>query len=209
MPVHKNMKLYLTSVAANVLPNVVSAIGGDVRGLKVAFIPTAGNPYKETSWITEDRKALLSCNFEVVDIDISNKTEREIQNVVESVDIIFAAGGNTFYLLEKVKKSGFDKIIKDFVSQNKIYIGSSAGSIIIGPDIEFADVFDDPTVANLDSTEGIALIDFIPVPHYKKGSFKYEEVLKKYKEKYTLIPLNDNQFIIVEDNGYRVVGKEE
>ena len=36
----------------------------------------------------------------------------------------------------KVGEAGFDKIIKQFLEKRGIYVGVSAGSIIVGPDID-------------------------------------------------------------------------
>lgn len=171
----------------------------------MVFIPTAANPYKKRPWIAADRDALTAAGFQVFNLDIENKTKKELREILKNANIIFVAGGNTFYLLEKAKKSGFDKIVKDLVSTNIIYIGSSAGSIILGPGIEFAEAFDDPNIAQLDSTKGFMLIDFIPLPHYEKENPDYKDIIKEYGLKYTLVPITNDQIILVDDDGYHVI----
>ena len=57
-------------------------------------------------------------------------------------DFIYVTGGNTFFLLQELKKAGADKLIKEQISAGKIYIGESAGAMILSPNIEY--VIPDP-----------------------------------------------------------------
>ena len=50
-------------------------------------------------------------------------------------DVMFFTGGWCEHLLEQIKASHFEEIIKKFVSSNKVYVGVSAGSIIATPNI--------------------------------------------------------------------------
>ena len=70
--------------------------------------------------------------------DESNILEYKIGNEINinDFDIIYMLGGNTFYLLDVIRKTNFDKQIIDFINKGKIYIGSSAGSEILGSSIE-------------------------------------------------------------------------
>jgi len=164
------------------LDKIVTELPRKQSELKVVFIPTAADTYKEKPWLEADRAKLVELGFQVEDFDLKNKTENEneVRETLSKVDIIFVAGGNTFYLLEKARKSGFDKVSRELAQiervdlrgpSEKVYIGSSAGSIIAGPNIEPVKDFDDPTIADLDSYEGIGLVDFVVLPHW--GREKY------------------------------------
>ena len=80
--------------------------------------------------------------------DESNILEYKIGNEINinDFDIIYMLGGNTFYLLDVIRKTNFDKQIIDFINKGKIYIGSSAGSEILGSSIDIALPFDKNTV---------------------------------------------------------------
>lgn len=201
------MKLFLASNASEVLDKIVSLLDSKPEELKVAFVPTAGDPYEQTPWIDEDRKKLTDKVFSVFNLDLKSKTESDLREDLKGVDIIFVAGGNTFYLLEKAKKSGFDKVVKDLVNKDVIYIGSSAGSVLVGPDIEPVKIFDDPDEAELESSEGLNLVDFVVLPHYQKEKYSkyHQKVIKEYGEKYKLVPITDKQFIYVSDDGYEIL----
>lgn len=44
----------------------------------------------------DNKKILLKLGFRVEDVDISNKTKEELEEILTNKDIIFVAGGNTF-----------------------------------------------------------------------------------------------------------------
>jgi dipeptidase E len=167
--------------------------------MKVVFIPTAGDLYKDTPWIAEDRKKLLSLGFTVEKVDIKNKTPEELKKLLYDRDIIFVAGGNTSYLLEKAQESGFMEVVKEFVKTGNIYIGSSAGSLLASPNIEVDKIYDEEFGKELASYEGLGLVPFVILPHADNPKYTpyLEKVFKEYGNKYELRKLNDNQAIIV------------
>ncbi len=203
-------RLFLASVVANTIEKLIEFLPRSPEQLTVAFITTAADPYEDKWFIEEDRNSLKEKGFNVRDIDIKNKTRQELLDELKDNDIIFVAGGNTFYLLQKARESGFDKITKEFVKKGIIYVGSSAGATFAGPDIEPIKTLDDPSKAPLlKSFEGLNLVDFIVLPHFGEEKYKkkYEKIIKEYGAQYTLIPLTNNQAIVVENNGYKMVEK--
>ena len=53
------------------------------------------------------------------DVEWANQFNNELAK--EDIDVIFIAGGNTFYLLEKVVESGFFELVKELVGKGVIY----------------------------------------------------------------------------------------
>ena len=85
----------------------------------------------------------------------------------------------------------------------KPYIGESAGSIIMAPNISYAKDMDvaEKAAPQLKSFEGLGLVDFYPLPHYK--SFPFEEVTEKMLVKYAklgLKPITNQQALFVNGN---------
>lgn len=199
------MLLLLTSAASVTLDKCLRYLPSYKPAVKVAFIPTAANPYVQTPWQDADRSKLEEAGLQVLTIDIKDKTEQQLREAFEGIDIIFVAGGNTFYLLEHAKKSGFITVAKDLIQKGIIYIGSSAGSILTGPNIEVAQTLDDASVVSLDNFNAMGLVDFVVVPHYEANDPVYTEIVKTYSSKYKLIPLTDQQFVLVTDEGYEVI----
>ena len=102
-------------------------------------------------------------------------------------------GGNTIYLLDMIRKHHFGYIIKEFLSKNKIYIGSSAGSQILGSTINLNAKYEDNFVNMTDFT-ALNIINKEIVPHANKK----EELLKNInKDDYIL--LYDGDGIIIKE----------
>lgn len=177
------MKVYLASYAMMTMGKISKNEGG-VTGKRAVFIPTAGAPYKNKDFVVADKIALQKYGIEVTDLDLKNKTEEEIDESLAMADILLVAGGDTFYLMEKLKESGADKAIKNFINRGGIYIGSSAGSIICCPTIEGAEKFDNLNLApNLKNFNGMGIFHDVIIPHTHKE--KYFERIKETTEKLT------------------------
>src|SRR5437867_4958004 len=56
---------------------------------------------------------------------------------VEEVDAIIVGGGNKFYLSYWMEKSGLFSILPQLIKQGKVYVGASAGSMMVTPGRNF------------------------------------------------------------------------
>lgn len=77
---------------------------------------------------------------------------------------MYMLGGNTFYLLDIIRKTNFDIDIKNFINSGKIYVGSSSGSGILGNSIDVALGYDDNNVNMTDFT-GLKIVNGLIIPH--------------------------------------------
>ncbi len=199
-------KMYLTSVG---LEKLVDILPKSPRDTKLVYIPTAADPYQDKWFIEADRKKLKDMEFRITEVDINGKSEDQLANLLKDCDVVFIAGGSSFYLLEKVYESGFDKVIRELLEKGVIYAGASAGAVIVCPTIEPISLLDDPSKApNLKTFKGLNLIDSVILPHYgnKKYSEKYLEIKKVYSNKdYKMIELSDHQAVIVNGDSYKIV----
>ena len=203
------MKLYLASYAMVSMAKIIKHEGRDFVGKKAIFIPTAGDPYDNKDFIEADRIALEKYGLDVVEMDIKNKNEEEIRKAIVGADIVLVAGGDTFYLMAKLKENGADKVIKDFIEKNGIYIGSSAGSIICCPTIEGAEEFDNPNLAKeLDNFDGMGVFKDVIIPHTQKE--KYFERIRRATERleakgYKIYPLTDDDVLIFDGDSCEIL----
>lgn len=180
---------------------------------RLVFVTTASEPKRERSdlkWQQEDKIALENVGFDVFEYTITGKTQKQLEEDFKDVDVIYVSGGNVFYLLEKAKESGFEIVVKDLLSKGKKYIGTSAGSILAGPDIYPAYYLDAGGEAkNLKDYKGISLVDFTILPHWGSEHFKDRYLNQRlehaYKLGYKLILLNDNQYVAVDGGKYRII----
>ena len=200
------MRLALASVAANVLSDIINYFDLRTDGTRVLFIPTAANLYDEKWFVDVDREALVNSNFVVCDIDLAKASTEALRAALNSSDIIFVAGGNTFYLLEQANRIGFRKLLVEQLEKNKLYIGSSAGAILVGPTLEHVK-FDDPDYAEkLDSLKGLDLVNVTLLPHYGKPKYQKvnDSILEKFKH-LDILTLTDNQCLMVQGDTQEVV----
>jgi len=193
-------KIVLTSVGSKVLERVVKYLNLEPSKLRVLFIPTAANLHENKDFIIEDKKKLIELGFEVIECDISVLKQKELGIISKNVEIIYIAGGNTFYLLQEVRKSGFDKILKKLIKSDRIYIGSSAGSAILGPTIEYVKYFDNSKNApGLRSFDGLNILDFLLLPHFNdiRVSSKFDSLKKEFNN-FNFSTISDEEFILVD-----------
>jgi dipeptidase E len=98
-------KLFLASYFSNVsklFPDFV----GDSAGEKVVFIPTASRPEKAKFFVAGDLKALRKLGLVIDELEVSTATQNEMADKIASADYIFVAGGNTFFLLQELRRTG-------------------------------------------------------------------------------------------------------
>ena len=196
------VKLFLCSFFAAVSSFTPQFVGDDLKGKKLAFIPTASLFEEYTDYVDEAKEAFENLGLNIEVLDVSSAPKDLIERTLQRCDLIYISGGNTFYLLQELEKSGAKTIILEQVKGGKPYIGESAGSVIMAPNISYVkDVDDEKAAPQLKSFEGLGLVDFYPLPHYK--SFPFEEVTEKMLVKYVklrLKPITNQQALFVNGN---------
>jgi dipeptidase E len=200
-------KLFLTSHAVYTLPLLNQLTTKDPKNSTVAFIATAADPYKNKEFVDVDRQAMQNLGYTIKEIDLKECQHERLEDALSNVDIIFVAGGNTYYLLDWAKKSGFYSLVKKLVERGIIYIGSSAGSVVCCPTIDIARRFDPPEAApDLTDYKGFDLVDFLLLPHVQKEKYRdrIKQTVLEWEDKgYLVKQLTDAQVIIVEGETVR------
>jgi len=200
-------KLLLTSAGTNVKEEIIKILPKSPYKLKVAYIITASKPELDKNYALVDRNELLKIGFQIEDLDIEEKNEKELRKILIDKDIIYVQGGNPFYLLRAVKESGFDKVVKEMISKGKIYIGVSAGSSIACPTIEQAYWKNlDKNIVGLRDLTALNFVPFLLVAHFEE---KYRESVElgANKTQLPVVALSDVQAVLIEDGKWKVVGK--
>ena len=105
----------------------------DLKGKTVTFIPTASIVEKVVFYVASGKKALEKLGLKVDILEISTAESEEINTKLRNNDFIYVTGGNTFFLLQELKRTGADKILTEEVNAGKVYIGESAGAMITSP----------------------------------------------------------------------------
>ena len=172
----------------------------DLSGKRVTFIPTASVVEKVVFYVKSGRKALEKMGLIVDELEVSTASREEIASKLAHNDMIYVTGGNTFFLLQALRKSGADALIAEQVAAGKLYIGESAGAMVVAPNVEYASKMDSPKKApELEGYAGLGLVDFYPVPHRDSAPFKraVEKILDQYAGSLPMKAMSNAQAIVV------------
>lgn len=204
-------KLFLASSFSEVVSLFPKFAGEEIKGKRITFIPTASLVEEVRFYVDDDRKAFEELGIIVEELEITTASPDKILEVLNRNDYIFVSGGNTFYLLQELRRKGADILITEQIRAGKLYIGTSAGSIILCPDIEFVKEMDyNHTAPELQSFTGLNIVDFYILPHYL--DFPFEEItqniVKEYRKKLDLRPISNKQVITIAGNRIEILENE-
>ena len=141
-------KLMLVS-AFNPVSRLLPRVEPELKAKTVAFIPTASKGSLYSPIMGLAKHALRRMDVSIYSLDIASASYGLIHDVIEASDIIYVGGGNSFLLLQEMRRSGADTIITEAVTNGKPYIGESAGAVVAGPDIGYIRDMDDAKAAPL------------------------------------------------------------
>ena len=201
-------KLFLTSSFSDVSTLLPEFLDGEFEEKTVTFIPTASITEKVKFYVDSAKKAFNELGIIVNELDISKASKEEITSKIKNCDYIYVSGGNTFYLLQELRRTGADDIIIDQINSGKVYIGESAGSMITSPNIEYVKLMDNKAKAeSLNDYKALEIVNFYPVPHYTDFPFKetVEKIIAVYGSKLDLRPINNRQAIVINGESARIL----
>jgi len=148
---------------------VGNLIKEEIENKKVVFIPTASINEGYTGYVGSARKLFKKMGANLTEIDISKEDFKTIEAVFEETDIIYFTGGNSFFLIDQLRKTGVDKLLKKELKKGKLMIGESAGSVICAPSISYIEIMDEkPEDYSQFDDNGLNLIDFYILLHHSR-----------------------------------------
>jgi peptidase E len=181
------VKLLLSSSSPVYSADLISALKALVSGLtpvrpkpwKLCHIVTAGlagrpdgdRSWMSEPWVAEEERQLRMHGFACDNIDVAGWQGHSLAGHLAGFDVLYIQGGNTFYLLDQLRRSGADKIIRDLVTGGQtVYCGISAGSVVACPDMAVAGWSPDwdHNEVGLTDFAGLGLVPFILSPHFEQ-----------------------------------------
>ncbi len=159
-------------------------------------------------WVQEDRRQLeaLGCVASTLDLGVAGPDA--VEAALAGADGVFLCGGNAYLLLWHARRSGFAEQVVPLVESGRLlYAGTSAGSLLAGPDVGPAASEDNrAAVPELASSEALGLVGFTVLPHDGEPDRvgRYDELVAAYPE-LEFVRLTDEQALVVRGDAAEVV----
>ena len=182
-----------------------------IVGKKVAFIPTASIHEGYTGYVGSARTLFNKLGAELIEIEISTANDSDITQVFDAADIIYFTGGNAFFLIDHLRKTGTDTLLKQQLEKGKLFIGESAGAIVCAPELSYIEKMDPiPEDYSQSDYAGLGLINFYVLPHYLTAPFKKvtADIMQSFSN-IELCAINNAQALSVKDGVRELVSVEK
>lgn len=156
---------------------------------KILFVPYARPSGISHLEYTEKAKNV----FKILNLEIIDYTDEDLRESLEKCDGIFAGGGNTFLLLNKLYQYSLIDILKNKINSGIPYLGTSAGSNICGMTIGTTN---DMPIVHVKSLEALGIIDFNINPHYLDPIDGFEHMGESRETRINEFHKFNDQFVI-------------
>lgn len=203
------MKLLLTSAGLtnqSISDALQGLVGKAPADTKVALVPTAAHAEPgNKDWFIGQFLKLYAAGYTWVDMVDPSAPNNDWKSRLEEVDVVFVSGGNTFYLLDQWRATGFGEWMGEHLDA-KVYVGVSAGTIITTPTIEVSTIEPaDPDVVGLTDLTGMGWVGFEIEPHCDEPRY---EIIRQYalKNKRPVYAIDDASAILVDGDKVSAVG---
>ena len=197
------MNLFLCSH----LSKVDALLKDHIAGKRVAFIPTASIHEGYTGYVGSARTVFKKLGAELTEIEISTANVSDITQAFDAADIIYFTGGNSFFLIDQLRKTGTDTLLKQQLEKGKLFIGESAGAIVCAPELSYIEKMDPiPEDYSQSDYAGLGLINFYVLPHYLTAPFKKvtADIMQSFSN-LELCAINNAQALSVKDGVRKLV----
>lgn len=134
---------------------------------------------------------------------------KQIIERINAADMLFVLGGNTDWLKIIFDKTGVSEALPKIL-ENKLYVGSSAGSMILGH--RPSDKIQDQAYGEHEAFsvgDYLDLLDFLILPHWFKDSKDRTKNLAMQKSKlvdYPVYAISDNAAVVVDGEKIYCIG---
>ena len=213
------MRLALASqgfTTDEIAKKVEELVGKPLEKINVAIINEAYVGLDETRdkrWLIRELANIekyLGGTIDFVNFRVYDK--EEIKKHFQRADLIYIVGGRQHILEKLFRETDTIDILKQMANE-KVIMGTSAGSIVLGRKITSADFWKEryPKDWDLAKThEELNLVNFNIIPHYMREDHKkwtksfFERVLKE--NPFPIYAITDTQMVVCHDGKLEFVG---
>lgn len=174
--------------------------------IKVFFVITPLKYPKKNKYVKRLFRKLKVVNISEKNITFFMLDRKVRQDDLKNIDVVFVFGGNTFDYLDRIRKTGLDKLIKTFVKKGGIYLGLSAGSYVACPTIETATwKHADKNKIGLKNLRGLNFVPFLISAHFEE---KLRPIIEQSAKntKRQVIALTDKQAVLINGESMKIIG---
>lgn len=214
------MKLVLASqgfMTDEIADSVAKLVGKPLEDINVAVINEAyvAIPCNRSKrWMINELSKIANYIGGIIDfVNLRAYDKAEIKKRLQNADLMYIVGGNNFILPDLFKETEFDDVLKEFANE-KVVMGTSAGSIVLGRQIESDGYWKARYgITNEEiKNKALGLVDFNIVPHYKREDHKQwdSEFLEKAlaDNSFEVYAIMDEQAVIYDEGNISFVGGE-
>lgn len=196
-------RLFLGSAGLGALPAWLGSLPDVPR--RAVLVPTAATPLPSAPFVRAAAELLGAAGLALDVLDLEGASGDEVRRVLDGAHVVFVTGGYPIFLLEHVRRSGFDRVAAPAVAGGSLaYVGISAGAALAGPDLRPLQAADDPGA--VDSTAGLGLVPFVVLPHRNRGrAERHDRPAEDPARAWPVISINDDQAVSVAGDGFEVL----
>lgn len=199
------MKILLTSFGHHSIPEFVG-------GTTLAYVGTAARSITGADFPQRERKQLEQLGLQLVDLPLEDLSVEQAGEILDRVDGVYVAGGESPDLLHVLQTRGHLALLKERVAAGLPYIGASAGSAVAAPSIDYVMPMDDAQSApELTDLTALGLTDLCVVPHAAGNLPPYPiqviaEIVAKFGADHRLVLLRDGEALRIHDDEVQLLG---
>lgn len=187
-------------------------LSGREREIRMAYVPFCGEGAGVFFRRFERRyRSYGATEFDCVPVDgPSVRSDPGVGRRLLESDIVYLAGGNTFYFLEHLRRSGIAAVLRRFVERGGVLAGLSAGALLMTPHIALAGypAFDrDENDVGLTNERALGLVSFEFFPHFRRSK-RLVDALVRYsrRSQRPVYACRDGSGIVIEDDQFTAHG---
>ena len=204
------MKTIILASGRNIIGNsgLESYLPKPLSESKILYITTAINKSEDIHHVIQTREIFKERGLNYTEYDIEGKTEEELRDALNDIDILYMEGGNPFYLLKVIRETGFEKIVKEAIDRGVVYWGASAGTYLACPSVVVSTWSPDRKTHGVTDFTAMNLVPFVIKAHYKP---EMEDLVREKSKDlpYPLRILTDDQAIVIKNGEEYFIGGEE
>lgn len=182
------------------------------RGVRMTYVPFCSEGSKPFFRRFERRyRAFGASHFDCLPVDSpALRGDRGAERTLLESDVVYLAGGNTYYFLMHLRRAGLLPTLRRFAARGGVLAGLSAGALLLTPNIALAGYpsFDrDENEVGLVNKNALGLVGFEFFPHYR-SSPRLRDALLRYSKRCPrpVYACRDGSGIVVEGDRFTAHG---